>query len=243
MRDEDRPLVLAHQRFAAARDTFAGLELAARFQRIHETNLWGAATSASGLGSEDEATGVLQAALPTLLSELGISSLLDAPCGDARWIGQASLNVDYVGVDIVPELVEAARAYAAHSALNRRFLRADITADALPRVDAVLCRDCLVHLSFDNIARALDNFARSGATWLVTTTFPDWMTNADIEDGDWRPLNFMRSPFDWPEPFRLLNEGCDEADGGYRDKSLGVWRLRDLVPCAAGSRSVPEGRL
>ena len=230
MRDEDRPPVLAHQRFDAARGAFAGLGLAARFRRIHETNLWGASTSVSGLGSEDKATSTLQAALPNLLNELGVSSLLDAPCGDARWIGKASLNVEYVGVDIVPEIVDEARTRARQLSTSDRFLVADIVADVLPRADVVLCRDCLVHLSFNNIALAVENFRRSGATWLITTTFSEWTTNADAEDGDWRPLNFMRPPFNWPKPHQLINEGCDEADGGYRDKCLGVWRLTDILP-------------
>ena len=50
-----RPPVLAHQRFVADRENFAGLDLAGRFERIQRTNLWGAATSVSGLGSEDPA--------------------------------------------------------------------------------------------------------------------------------------------------------------------------------------------
>src|ERR1700710_1901089 len=89
MRDDERPPVLAHQRFVADRTSFANLDLAQRFQRIHDTNLWGAAASVSGLGSETDATAMLRAQLPRLLEKLQITSLLDAPCGDAGWIGQA----------------------------------------------------------------------------------------------------------------------------------------------------------
>ena len=103
-----------------------------------------------------------------------------------------------------------------------------VACDALPAADAILCRDCLVHFSFANIARAVENFRRSGATWLITTTFPEWHTNIDCEDGDWRALNFARAPFGWGAPAELLNENCMEAGGGWRDKSLGVWRLSDL---------------
>jgi hypothetical protein len=84
--DSDRPPVLAHQRFAADRESFTGLTLAQRFQRIHDTNLWSATASISGLGSELDATAVLRAELPRLLRKLAITSLLDAPCGEARWI-------------------------------------------------------------------------------------------------------------------------------------------------------------
>src|SRR5262249_46081246 len=98
--DALRPPVLAHQRFAADRKSFSGLDLQQGFQRIHETNLWGAAASVSGLGSETDATAVLRNELPDLLRKLGVSSLLDAPCGDAGWINQVDLGVAFAGVDI-----------------------------------------------------------------------------------------------------------------------------------------------
>src|SRR5947209_3875573 len=98
----NRPPVLAHERFAADRESFAGLDLAERFERIDRTNLWGAESSVPGLGSETPATAGIREGLPTLLQWLGARSLLDAPCGDAGWIGRMSLDVDYTGIDIVP---------------------------------------------------------------------------------------------------------------------------------------------
>jgi SAM-dependent methyltransferase len=227
-RDSDRPPVLAHQRFVAARESFAGLNLQQRFQRIHDSNLWGAQASTSGLGSELDATAVLRAELPRRLEGLAVASLLDASCGDAGWINAADLRVRYIGVDIVPPLIARLNARAAAGEIKGEYLLADIVSDALPRRDAVLCRDCLVHLSFANIFRAVANFRRSGATWLIATTFPDWQGNRDCEDGDWRALNFERAPFCWRAPVELVNENCLEAGGGWRDKSLGVWRLADL---------------
>jgi hypothetical protein len=223
--DSDRPAVLAHQRFLEDRESFAGLNLAQRFRRIHDTNLWGAVTSTSGLGSEMDATAVLRAQLPGLFKRLGVTSLLDAPCGDAGWINHADLRVRIIGVDIVPALIERLRARAAAGKIKGEYHLADITSDELPRCDAILCRDALVHLSFANIGRAIANFRRSGATWLIATTFADWRVNRDCEDGDWRALNFERLPFGWGPPVELLNENCLEANGGWRDKSLGVWRI------------------
>src|SRR5688572_29099232 len=104
--DSDRPPVLAHQRFVDDRESFVDLDLRQRFRRIHDTNLWGAAASTSGLGSELDATAVLRAELSGLFRKLGVASLLDAPCGDAGWINQADLGVRYVGIDIVPDLIE-----------------------------------------------------------------------------------------------------------------------------------------
>jgi hypothetical protein len=223
--DSDRPPVLAHQRFLEDQQSFAGLNLAQRFQRIHDTGLWGAEASTSGLGSEMEATAVLRAELPRLLKKLGVASLLDAPCGDAGWINHADLGVRYVGVDIVPSLIGRLQARAAAGEIKGEYRLGDITRDTLPRCDAILCRDALVHLSFANIERALANFRTSGAAFLIATTFPEWQTNGDCEDGDWRALNFERAPFAWGAPVELVNENCTEAGGGWRDKSLGVWRL------------------
>ena len=224
----DRPAVLAHERFVADRKNFAGLSLAARFERIVRTNLWGAATSLSGLGSEDAATAAIREALPGLLRRLGARALLDAPCGDATWIMDCVQGLDYAGVDIVPSLITANTDRAARGEIAGRFVLADITHDSLPRADAILCRDCLVHLSFDNIRRAVGRFRASGAKWLLTTTFPEWDVNSDCEDGDWRALNLQRPPFDWPAPTELINERCDEGDGGWHDKSLALWRIADL---------------
>lgn len=227
----NRPPVLAHERFVAERENFAGLDLAARFVRIERTNLWGAASSVSGLGSEDPATAAIRDALPALLQRLGARSLLDAPCGDAGWIGRLRLDLDYIGIDIVPSLIEANRRRVADGELSGRFLVADMTRDVLPRADVVLCRDCLVHLSFDNIARAVARLRDSGAGFLLVTTFPEWECNRDCENGDWRALNMQRAPFNWPAPCELINERCEEGGGGWRDKSLGLWRLDRLPGC------------
>lgn len=222
MDDGDRPPVLAHIRFEADRAAFRGLSLAGRFERIHATNLWGAATSRPGLGSERAATARLAAALPAALHRRGVRSLLDAPCGDTGWLGRLD-GIAYTGVDIVPAVIERARRERPGD-----YRLADITTDPLPRTDAILCRDCLVHLSFANIGRALANFRASGATWLLTTTFTRLARNDDCEDGDWRALNFARAPFGWPPPVDVLDEACAEGGGGWADKMLGVWRLADL---------------
>jgi hypothetical protein len=219
-----RPLVLAHKRFHAARRDYDGLTLAERFDRIHSTNLWGAAETRSGLGSEAPAMAAVRAALPGLFARLGITSVLDAPCGDAGWITIVPAGVGYVGVDIVPAVVAGARARFPAA----DFRLADITADPLPLADAILCRDCLVHLSFANITRALATFRESGATWLLTTTFTDFAANRDCTDGDWRALNFTHAPFDWPAPVTIIDEACTEGDGGWADKAIGVWRLADV---------------
>ena len=51
------------------------------------------------------------------------------------------------------------------------FYKLDIINDPLPKTDVILCRDCLVHLTIKQIKTALYNFKKSGARFLLTTTF------------------------------------------------------------------------
>jgi hypothetical protein len=99
----------------------------------------------------------------------------------------------------------------------------------LPRSDVILCRDCLVHLSYDDVHRTLGNFKCSATTYLLTTTFTSLAANSDIVTGQWRPLNLQLPPFSFPSPLKIIVEGCTEAGGRYADKSLALWRLSDIA--------------
>jgi Methyltransferase domain len=224
---DDRPSALAHINFNRIATKLEMLPLAERFTRIVEDGIWGAGTSASGLGSELTSTRAIQSELPLLAARLGIRSVLDAPCGDAGWISTIDWPVTYHGVDIVKSQIARNHRRYRHSR-KMHFSVADITQDVLPKADAILCRDCLVHLSFPNIERAMAKFKGSGATWLLTTSFSQLSINQDCVDGDWRPLNFQVAPFHWPRPIHEIEEKCLENNGAWRDKTIAVWLLANI---------------
>ena len=197
-----------------------------RFRHIYESNHWSEDESVSGPGSTLEETEPLRRELPALLGELGATSLLDLPCGDFHWMQHTDLTgIDYIGGDLVGELIE--RNQARHARDGVSFRKLDLVHDKLPQVDAVLCRDCLVHLSFADAHVALANVVRSGAGWLLTTSFPSVERNDDIVTGQWRPLNLTRPPFNLPEPAKRIAENCTETE--FADKVLGVWPVADLT--------------
>jgi hypothetical protein len=203
------------------------------FTDIFHRNYWGGLRSRSGSGSDAFQAQVLVRALPALLRELGVTTLLDIPCGDFEWMRAIDLGaVSYVGADIVPELV--ARNRAAHSGPGREFRHLDLLRDALPRVGLILCRDCLVHFSLADIHRALANIRASGSRYVLTTTFTSRRANPDIVTGQWRPINLQAPPFSLPPPLRVIDEQCTEEEGAYQDKSLGLWELAVI----AASRGV-----
>ena len=197
------------------------------FEKIYNEKTWYYGESISGPGSTMVQTESVRAELPGLIRELGVRSLLDAGCGDLNWMKELEAPLErYLGVDVVPGLVEQNRRRFA--APNRDFKVADIVLDRLPRVDLVLCRDCLTHFSYQDIFAALRNLRQSGSTYLLTTTFPGRPENADVATGSWRTLNYARAPFAFPAPLRLINERLTVDEGAYADKSLGLWRFRDL---------------
>jgi hypothetical protein len=197
------------------------------FRDIYQSNLWGNKDSRSGAGSDLTQTVEVRRLLPLLIDDLGVKTMLDIPCGDWHWMKDTRFPVDYTGADIVPELVE--RNQQLYGNETCRFLALDLIKDDLPKVDLVLSRDVLVHLSFNDILAALHNLKRSGSEYFLTTTFTDRAINPDIPTGQWRPLNLQKPPFNFPQPLRLINEKCTEGDGSWGDKSLGLWKLADIV--------------
>lgn len=62
-----RPRTVAERRFAEEAGELASLDLAERFRRVYEINLWSDGESRSGAGSSLAQTAQLRAALPGFL--------------------------------------------------------------------------------------------------------------------------------------------------------------------------------
>ena len=185
--------------------------------------------SQSGVGSHLSQTNFIRQELPIMFGEYNVRSLLDVPCGDFNWMKEVDLGeIEYIGGDIISDLIDRNRQL--YSAANRRFERLDLITSKLPRADAVICRDCLVHLSNANIFSALRNICDSGAHFLVTTHY-NWRAqgaNFEIADGDWRRLNFELPPFCFPSPQRLIIEHSTENDHLRGDKALALWSIGQI---------------
>lgn len=197
------------------------------FAPFYTENRWGDQESVSGPGSNLERTAKLRRELPVLLQEIGARTLLDAPCGDFNWIPHTQLGIDhYTGVDVVPDLIACNQKLYGND--ETRFLVLDLTRDELPRVDVILCRDCLIHFSYRHIAAAIKNFKRSGSTYLLTNSYPAWRENANIRTGDFRHLNLTLPPFTFPPPLKLIEEKLPEEQERFFGKILGLWKLSEL---------------
>lgn len=174
---------------------------AEKFKLIYEKNLWRNAESASGSGSTLKFTRNIRASLPGLVSKYGIKSIFDAPCGDFHWMKHAlkSLDVQYLGGDIVAELVEANQKAFATDKIA--FMAIDLIQEPFPATDLMLCRDCLFHLSYKDTLAILRNFVNSNTAYLYTTTYrmPPAFANQDIATGNFRAVDLTKPPYHFPD--------------------------------------------
>jgi hypothetical protein len=192
-----------------------------RFKQIYKTNYWANGESLSGEGSTLEATRHVRAALVEFIQKYQVGSLLDVPCGDFNWMKEVRLGIPYIGGDIVDELV--ARNQKVHATDKRRFQVINLTQTPLPQSDLILSRDCLNHLSFQDIELAMENICASGATYLAVSQFPAQASNGNQESGfTYRELNFCLAPFNWPPPLAQYDELC------HPGKHLCFWRIAEL---------------
>ena len=197
------------------------------FTNIYNNNGFNGKESISGPGSDTYQTRIIIKEIPLLFKDYNISTMLDIPCGDFYWMKEVDLkDIEYIGADIVDDLIK--KNNKEYHKNNLYFKKLDLLKDSLPNVDLIFTRDCLVHLSFEDIFKALTNICNSNSKYLLSTTFTERTSNNDIKTGQWRTLNLEVAPFFLPKPIKIINEGCTENEGIYSDKSLGFWKISDI---------------
>lgn len=197
------------------------------FTKIYKGNLWNGVESCSGVGSDKKAVAYVKVGIARVIAATACKTILDCACGDFNWMQDLVKefpHIKYTGVDVVEEMI--AENKKKYSAKNVEFKCMDITTDPLPKADLVICRDCLVHLSFQDIENFLSNFLRSGSSFLLTTSFGD-RKNVEVPNNQtrWRTVSLQKPPFNLPAPMMSFNEKADEP---YCDKSLYLYRREQL---------------
>lgn len=167
------------------------------FSAIYIDNIWGNPESRSGWGSTlsgPNGTDQIRMALSQLMEEFTIMSIVDVPCGDFNWFRTVRLHdTHYLGVDIVPELIERNKIKYASSQVT--FKQADLTEWIPPAADLIIVRDLLIHLTNEQARRCLRNVKQSGARHLLVSNYGDIRHNRDTFTGGLRLYNLQRPPF------------------------------------------------
>jgi SAM-dependent methyltransferase len=149
--------------------------------------------------------------LERFLKDNSVRSVTDFGCGDWQfsqfidWSG-----VDYVGFDVVPNIVEAnTRRFASEGLTFKVFEK---TAD-LPGGDLLLAKEVFQHLPNNLISEYLATIRKRYKMALITNAIEPGDFNSDITAGGGRPVCINKPPFLVPGAFVFTNSFL--VDGVY----------------------------
>jgi len=165
------------------------------FTNMYNNNVWGGDDGFfSGGGSTLEEGGPFIEYVQNVLDTYDIKSVVDVGCGD--WVLANEIdwgNRIYLGVDVVPELIE--RNKQLYSSENIRFLHVDAAIEHLPKGDLLICKDVLQHLSFNDINHILEEMKKFKYVIFVNDIDMNMSTNQNVATGGYRPLDLSKKPF------------------------------------------------
>lgn len=196
------------------------------FDRVWRENYWGSGESRSGRGSQAVRTSTYRRRLRELCEARGFRRLFDAPSGDLNWMSLfiAESKLEYLGGDISPLVVEDAR--SRHPDLQAGVF--DITRDPFPKADVWHCRDCLFHLPYADIRRALANFSESSIPYVLLTTYRSWLPvrNLDVGVAGFRYLDLEGAPIGLPKAEHYI---ADYLFGWDFPRYVGLWSRESVA--------------
>jgi len=203
-----------------------------RFSAIYESAHWSGAGGGSGEGSEPAAAAGAARIVGDVLRRVGAAALADVGCGSLSWLGAAIDAHDaaaqggsrgalrFVGVDVVPALIDAHRARFAETRPQWSFAAGDAAAPGslapllAPALGAgpllLLCRDALQHLPLALAVAALENVARSGADFALLGSYAVSGWNCEMRSpGFFSWVSLLKAPFLLPAPIEAFDEGFE----------------------------------
>lgn len=189
--------------------------------------------SLNGPGSSLKYTGDLRQQLPQLLRAYGVSSMLDAPCGDLTWLRETPLQFlhSYIGMDVEPRLIERNVEQMQHWPAATFVCTNLLTKKRLPKADVILCRDFLAHLPTEYIVEMVQKFKDSGSRYLLASNYPDAVNDYTYDPRDFPWLGYLERPYDLTAvPFGLrkiaaLREDCAPSGVISTEHELALFEL------------------
>jgi SAM-dependent methyltransferase len=175
----------------------ATMDSKSSFGKIYEQHSW-KGDSKSGPGSDQSRTVQYRAALQHFMRAHQVKSVVDLGCGD--WASSRLIDwsgIDYLGIDVVPDVIEANR--RKFGAAGIRFETIDAASDPLPSADLLISKEVLQHLPNADVMAILGKLP--GFRWAILTNDVEHATRNGWRWWSWKP-------------FRHRNTDTDA--GGYR---------------------------
>jgi SAM-dependent methyltransferase len=209
------------------------------FSSIYAADEW---KGGSGEGSTIEATEPYRRVLQRVLTARDVASVIDVGCGDWQFSGLVDWRTkSYVGVDVVPELLQRNREIAPS---RFEFVCADARLVDLPSADLLVMKDVLQHWPLTDIASFL---ARNRARFrymlltndIASVHWPADRQNSECELGAWRTIDLECSPFGervaWRFDFDIRGEWTKRVTLLASPRArIFSWRRGSLLRCLRG---------
>ena len=137
-----------------------------------------------------------------------------------------SMDVTYIGIDIVPSLIKTNNDKYPDS--NLSFVVGDACKDIIPECDLLILRDSLFHFSFLDTNETLFNLKNTDYKYLLTTTYlheiPDM--NKDISTGAFRFIDLSIHPYNFNLSKSLFSIS-EPSEGGF-NRSMVLMQKNDV---------------
>ena len=228
-----RLMGLIYDYYLAIRISFMSKE--DKFLYIYKTEYWTGEGngSLSGGGSNEVSTNIFISELRDFIIESKVTSLVDIPCGDWKWMSKVDLNnINYIGCDVVPDLIKSNNKIFKKPNVN--FLVKDLIKEDLPQSDLIIVRDLLVHLDDSDIVECLYNIKKTNYKYIGITNYPNLEENKKRLLGDylrfgdkWRAINLTKEPYNLPEPTFNLSDNNDLASID-KGKYISIWENKNF---------------
>jgi len=137
-------------------------------------------------------------------------------------------EINYIGGDIVEDLIYKLK--QKHLGKNYEFRVFDITTDKIENSDLVICRDCFIHFSNDDIIKSINNFLNSNSKYFLISdsVVPKKFENEDIVTGEYRKIDLTKKPFNLPiENLFQFNDVYNKKLDFYETK-MTLWSKEQL---------------
>ena len=145
-----------------------------------------------------------------IIDDKKINSVLDIPCGDFLWFHEIIKHkkINYVGVDIVEELIQANNAKYQNN--NFDFINNDIVNfNTNKKFDLILIRDLFIHIQNSDIIKIIQNIQKMNFNYVALNSYNN-KVNLDVVVGKHRKVNLLVEPFNLEKPLEYFKDHEDD---------------------------------
>lgn len=218
------------------------------FREVYHKGKWEGGGSGQGSYVSHDAVQHTLCNLHSFITQNQIEVLIDLSCGDQQWayvLRELNPDLLYIGVDIVPPIIQYNRETFGHNDKIEFFLlditepnyytlireHSKIWPPGTAKRAMAISRHTFYHLSNPYIALVLRNSLpeNSGLTFVGFTTHfagkGGGENRSDFVTGNWKPVNLWSPPFDINPPYFSWKEGVKE-----NEPLFAIWDLKQFHP-------------